>query len=169
MIILKAISFHLTCLFAVVWVECMAGLLGVWLPLSGIYVFYVMISRGLYQALICMSLLMVYVESTCGYNNGFLSLSFIFVAYFWRDIGDCRRFFPQFFPCAVASFVGLIMTFLWVTPFGAWGRILHVFVPAVFFMTVLSPLMVAALDFVSDSAKLPRFTVLDNYIDEIWE
>lgn len=169
MIILKAFAFHLCCLYFVVWGECVVGQLGVWLPLSGIYIFYVTISRGIYQALICLSLLMVYVESVFGYNNGLLSLSFIFVAYFWRDIGDCRRFFPQFFPCALASAFGLLVTYLVATPIGAWRTLLYLYVPSVFFMTVLSPILIAAFDFLSDSAKLPRFTVLDNYLDEAWE
>ena len=162
MAILKAFVFHLVNIAFVVWLEAFLGSRFVWLMLSPIYVFYVTVSRGIYQALIVATALNVLVSTLCLYNNALLCLGAFFVAYFWRDTGDCQHFFPQIFPI---FFTLLICLGLQFGLDNAWFN-LKVALPTLVFTTISSPVFLWFWDCLSDSASLPRFSVLDNYSDE---
>ncbi len=160
--LLKAFSFHFFNIVLIVWLEAFFGTRFICLLLSPIYVFYVTVSRGIYQALIVAISLNVLISMLCLYNNIFLCLGTFFVAYFWRDTGDCQHFFPQIVP------IGLTLLVCMILQFGlnnTWFNV-KVILPSLVISSLLSPLCLYFWDFISDSASLPRFSVLDNYSDE---
>ena len=160
--ILRSTVFYLFNFFIVVWFESVIAKQGLWIPLSAIYVFYLTVGRGIYQALISAALLMILVQALCGYNNFLISLLAFIVAYFWRDMGDCQRFFPQVLPVAIFLLPSYILMFgfnlSWFN-----GRVL---LPSLIVSILSAPLFLWFWDYLSDSCHLPRFSVLDNYVDD---
>ena len=160
--IARSAFFYLFNFFFVVWFEGLIAKQGLWIPISAIYVFYLTVGRGIYQALICSAVLMVLIQALCDYNNFLISLCAFLTAYFWRDMGDCQRFFPQILPVAIFLLPSYVIMFglnlSWYNT--------HVLIPSLLVSTFISPVLLWFWDYLSDSCKLPRFSVLDNYVDD---
>ncbi|WDE96705.1 hypothetical protein PQO03_01830 [Lentisphaera profundi] len=160
---IRSLSFYVFNFFFVVWVESFCASKSLFLPLSAIYIFYLTVARGIYQSLISMAVLMVLLEAVCGYNNLTLSLVIFVTAYFWRDMGDCQNFIPQILPIFIALFIAYILMFglsdKWI--------LVNVSLPSLVISSIVAPLFLCFWDFLSDSLSLSRFSVLDNYAEDL--
>jgi hypothetical protein len=159
----RALSFYLFNFFCVVWLESFCGSKGFFLPLSAIYIFYLTVARGIYQSLISLAVLMVLVNAVCSYNNGYFTLAAFLVAYVWRDMGDCQNFPPQILPVFGALLPAYVFEFglssSWLT--------MKFLLPSIIVSSLLAPVFLWFWDFISDSLTLPRFSVLDNYTEDV--
>ncbi|EDM28888.1 hypothetical protein LNTAR_13767 [Lentisphaera araneosa HTCC2155] len=161
--IFRALSFYLLNFFFVAWAESFCASKGFFLPLSAIYVFYLTVSRGIYQSLIASAILLVLVSAICSYNNALFSLGAFFVAYLWRDMGDCQSFPPQILPIFCALLPAYLLEFGLSSPW----LMTKFMLPSIIISSLLAPLFLWFWDFISDSLTLPRFSVLDNYAEDV--
>ena len=160
--IFRSIVFYLFNIFLVVWLESFLAKQSLWLPLSAVYVFYLTVGRGIYQSLIISAVLSILVSALCGYNNFLMSLLAFSVAYFWRDMGNCQRFIPQILPVAIFLLPSYILMF--GLDLGWFNS--RVLIPSFLTSVLSAPLFLWFWDYLSDSCQLPRFSVLDNYVED---
>lgn len=133
-----------------------------WLQSSALYAFYLTIARGWLSALIFSFIAAALLQSHTGIIQLPSMLLMIFMAEWWRSMGDCSRSFKQLYPLIPSLMMCSLLSLLLNSSGSA------VPLPMLLFSTLClssfcAPFLLIFWDFLADRCELPRYRVMDIY------